>query len=58
MHHHHGQTIWDRQPDQVEGIGASHQNKAAADARRDVVGMGRAGAQPLALERAGHQGIN
>ena len=37
------------------GFGRADEHEAAADRRRDVVGMRRAGAEPLAFERAGDQ---
>ena len=37
------------------GFGAADEHEAAAERRRDVVGVRRAGAEALAFERAGDQ---
>ena len=47
-----------RQPDDIGRIGAADEHEAAADARRDVVGMRRSGAEPLAFERARDQRLD
>ena len=46
-----GQARRNRQPDRVGRIGAAHQDESSVDARRDVVGVRRPGAEPLAFER-------
>ncbi len=41
----------------VRRAGTPHEHEAAADGRRDVVGVRRSGAEPLAFERAGDEHV-
>ena len=55
MHDDGRQARRHRQPQDVGRVRAADEHEPAADARRDVVGVRRSGAEPLAFERAGDQ---